>query len=168
MSDGKIEPIDQIAKNSEIFMLANQIPLLSLSNLRSVSPNHSVTTTHKNRPRIIAFTELNDFLSYELVPFYENLYMRAYDLRKNNGRRSRDALARPGVRKKMIEDIGFDIIDMRVEFADPLIPILSSFVDPKQAHSDHAKQPILMRHMLCGAVNGVLKNEGCIAAYQRK
>ena len=67
----------------------------------------------------------------------------------------------------MVEDIGFDIVDMRVEFADPLIPILSSFVDPKQAHSDHAKQPILMRHMLCGARGGELKNEGCIASNPR-
>ena len=169
MSDGKIEPIDHIAKDSEIFMLANQIPLLSLSNLSAVSTTPNlVTLAPKDRPRIIAFTELNDFLSYELVPFYENLYMRAHDLRDGNGRRSRDALARPGVRRQMIEDIGFDIIDMRVEFADPLIPILSSFVDPKQAHSDHAKQPILMRHMLCGAKDGSLKNEGCIAASSRK
>ncbi len=165
MNDEIPETIDQVTTNSEIFMLANQIPLLSLSNLKSVpTTKMKKPVRHDTRPRIIAFTELNDFLSYELVPFYENLYTRAYDLNHDNQRRDRNALSAPGVRQQMVEDIGFDIVDMRVEFADPIIPILKSFVDPKQAHSDHAKQPLLMRHMLCGAQNGKLKIEGCIAA----
>ncbi len=167
MNDGKYEVIDDISDGSEIFMLANQIPLLSLNNLRkqgvSATPRHVPAQT-QTRPRIIAFTELNDFLSYELVPFYETLYSRGYTAANRPKRRDKAAILNPDIRANMIEDIGFDIVDMRVEFADPLLPIMSSFVDPKQAHSDHAKQPLLMRYMLCGAQGGTLQNTGCHAA----
>jgi hypothetical protein len=173
MNDQRGDIIDELVDGSEIYMLANQIPLLSLSNLsvnpaRTHTPYTAPSRTAKVRPRIVALTELNDFLSYELVPFYETLYGRTYDLRHDGEKRTPDMLNMEGARAHMIEDIGFDIVDLRVEFADPLIPIIKSLVDPKQAHSDHAKQPLLMRYLLCGAQKGQLRTQNCTAALIKK
>ncbi|HHL43141.1 MAG TPA: hypothetical protein ENJ42_05955 [Hellea balneolensis] len=170
MHDGRVDILDQIMGKSEIFMFANQIPLLSLADLTPILDTNRpsiIQPTPTHRPKVIALSELNDFLSYELVPFYETLYGQSYDLKHQSQKRDyRDLKGREN-RQAMINDIGFDIIDMRIEFADPLFPVLKSLVDPKQAHSDHAKQPKLMQYLLCGAQNGKLNTNGCLAAQDK-
>ena len=161
MTDGRDTAIDDMIRGSEIYMLANQIPLLSLSDLgrkrASAPPNYSDV----DRPKIIAMSELNDFLTYELIPFYKQLWRRS--TRTDGLSNDSDD---PINRKAMIRNLGFDIIDMRLEFADKVVPVLKGFVDPLQAHTGHAGQPELMRYILCGAREGKLNNEGCLATEQ--
>ncbi len=171
LTDGVDNVIDEMIAGSEFYMLANQIPLLSLNdfNTKRIAPVKQFTP--QERPKIIAMSELNDFLTYELVPFYEHLYKltnRGPTLVANadNGARLISG-AQPGTpesRAAIVEAIGFDIVDMRLEFADRLVPLLDSFVDPLQAHGGHASEPLLMRYILCGANNGGLNDNHCLAA----
>ena len=159
LSDGRETIHDDMIRGSETFMLANQIPLLSLSNISNTRAPAIARLSDQDRPKIIAMSELNDFLSYELVPFYEQLWKRS--IRPNQ---SNNAPLDTYLRAKIIEDIGFEIIDMRLEFADKIIPLVGDFVDPKEAHSGHAKEPELMRYILCGASSGSLNLSQCRAA----
>lgn len=148
MTDGRETVHDVMIRQTQVFMLANQIPLLSLSDLsvRNTSrlSNYSLT----DRPTLIAFSEINDLLSYELVPFFEQLYENSQvdpDFRAENS----DVELTD--RQKILGLLGFNVIDMRVEFAKPLIPFVNSFVDPYFAHNGHVHQPEIMDLILCGA-----------------
>jgi len=74
--------------------------------------------------------------------------------------KSRDT---PKARANIAKALGFDVIDMRLEFADKIVPVLKGFVDPLQAHGGHSAEPELMLYMLCGAKDGKLNREGCLA-----
>jgi hypothetical protein len=158
LSDGKETIHDEMIRGSETYMLANQLALLSLSDLSSNASPSIAKMGPKERPKIIAMSELNDFLSYELVPFYEQLWKRSIRPEQNNRQYLDEYL-----RAQIIEKIGFEMIDMRLEFADKIIPLVSDFVDPKDAHSGHAGEPALMRYLLCGAVDGQLNDKECLA-----
>lgn len=158
LSDGKATIHDDIVRGSETYMLANQVALLSLSDLSPYRRKDIDKFSDKDRPKIIAMSELNDFLSYELVPFYEQLWKRSI-------RPEEDNLSgiTASVRRGLTEKLGFEMIDMRLEFADKIIPVLKGFVDPKDAHSGHAGEPELMLYLLCGAKNGQLNDKECLA-----
>jgi len=159
LSDGRETVHDEMILGSETYMLANQVPLLSLSDL-SAGPGITIAQiADQDRPKIIAMTELNDFLSYELVPFYEQLWRRSIRPEANN----LQALTVP-MREKIIQDIGFEMIDMRLEFADKIVPLLKGFVDPNDAHKGHAGEPELMLYMLCGALDAQLNGKECLAS----
>ena len=158
LSDGRETIHDDMIRGSETYMLANQLALLSLSDLSSKTSQPIAKIGPKDRPKIIAMSELNDFLSYELVPFYEQLWKRSIRPEQNN----LDYLDNR-LRAEIVEKIGFEMIDMRLEFADKIIPMLKGFVDPKDAHSGHAGEPELMLYLLCGAVDGQLNNKECLA-----
>jgi len=158
LADGRENILDEMVMGSETYMLANQLALLSLSNLTQGNHARVAKLSHLDRPKIIAMSELNDFLSYELVPFYEQLWKRS--IRPENN--SLAPLSDP-LREKMTAAIGFEMIDMRLEFADKIIPIIGGLVDPKQAHSGHAAEPELMLYMLCGAREGALNDKECLA-----
>jgi len=159
LSDGRETVHDEMILGSETYMLANQVPLLSLSDLSAAQGKTIARIADKDRPKIIAMTELNDFLSYELVPFYEQLWKRSIRPEANN----LQALTVP-MREKIIQDIGFEMIDMRLEFADKIVPLLKGFVDPNDAHKGHAGEPELMLYMLCGAVDAQLNGKECLAS----
>jgi len=158
MTDGRDGIIDDIITGSETYMLANQIALLSLSDLKlngnSVRP---ATTIEEQRPKIVAMSELNDFLTYELIPFYKQLYKRSSRTGENINPNTAEA------RADITNALGFDVVDMRLEFADKVVPVLKGFVDPLQAHGGHSAEPELMLYMLCGAKDGKLNHEGCLA-----
>jgi len=158
LTDGKDTTIDDMVTGSEIYMLANQIPLLSLSDFNrrgSVAPNKMEAT---KRPKIIAMSELNDFLTFELIPFYRQLWKHSSRIDGQNYDPDSDR-----ARKKIVDGLGFEVIDMRLEFADKVVSVLKGFVDPLQAHGSHAGEPALMQYILCGARNGKLNDEGCLA-----
>ena len=155
-SDGVDTVHDAMIAGSETIMLANQIPLFGLSELGRVPAR--MPDMAAERPTLVAVSEVNDFLSYEIVPFLEHLYRNSY---------------RPGgvpgsvpqsVRDELIREFGFNVIDVRTRFADRIIPVVGSFVDPIDAHSGHAREPGLMRLVLCGVRDGVPVTEGCLAA----
>ena len=158
LSDGLETIHDDMIRGSETYMLANQLALLSLSDISSKASDPIAKIGSKDRPKIIAMSELNDFLSYELVPFYEQLWKRSIRPEQNN----LDYLDNR-IRAEIVEKIGFEMIDMRLEFADKIIPMLKGFVDPKDAHSGHAGEPELMLYLLCGAVDGQINDKECLA-----
>ena len=159
LSDGRETVHDEMIYGSETYMLANQVPLLSLSDLSVGQGKAIARIADEDRPKIIAMSELNDFLSYELVPFYEQLWKRSIRPEANNLHALTDI-----TREKIIKDIGFEMIDMRLEFADKVVPLVKGFVDPNDAHKGHAGEPELMLYMLCGAENAQLNGKECLAS----
>lgn len=158
LSDGRETILDDMIAGSETFMLANQIALLSLSDLSQRAKPKPVNSFDKSRPKIIAFSELNDFLTYEINPFFEQIWKRQY--RRDETRPTTFDKER---RAAVSRALGFDFVDLRLEFADGVIPFFSDFVDPMQAHLGHAAEPELMLFILCGARDGQLNTEGCLA-----
>jgi len=156
MTDGRETVHDEMIKGTQIYMLANQIPLLSLSDISISDEMAPSAYTEEERPTIIAFSEINDFLTYELVPFYEQLYKNS----QRNKARKTGQNAEPD-RRDLVDLLGFNIIDMRVEFASPLVPIVRDFVDPLFAHNGHVRQPEIMEYIICGADNGEAYRESC-------
>ena len=168
LTDGEDNVIDDMIAGSEFFMLANQIALLSLNDLANVPRPPVKQFPAGQQPKIIAMSEVNDFLTYELIPFYEQLWKRSY--RRNEiapnifetSNKKTDPKS-PQARAQMVRDIGFDIVDMRLEFADRLIPLVDDLVDPLQAHGGHMAEPELVLYLLCGAKSARLNSNNCLA-----
>lgn len=156
MTDGRGNVYDDMIKGTQFFMLANQVPLLSLSDISETDRVVPEPYTDAERPTIVAMSEINDFLTYELVPFYRNLLGRS-----QRSSESQIDISREDERAKLIDLLGFNVIDMRVEFAAPVFPFVSGFVDPLYAHNGHVKQPEIIAYMLCGAKGGQLHVDGC-------
>lgn len=158
LTDNETTIIDQMIAGSEIYMLANQLALLSLSDISNSQVKPALNNPNTARPRIIALSEINDFLTYEINPFIENLWNLQY-VPPGQAVPEFDAAARENIS----QILGFDVVDVRVEFADPIISVVSGFVDPLQAHSKHVAEPEIIELMLCGAVNGDMSEENCLA-----
>lgn len=156
MTDGRGNVYDDMIKGTQFFMLANQVPLLSLSDISETDRVIPEPYTDEERPTIIAMSEINDFLTYELVPFYRNLLTRS--IREEDT--TFDMMSETE-RNRLINILGFNVIDMRVEFSPPVFPLIGGFVDPLFAHNGHVKQPELIAYMLCGAKSGQLNVDGC-------
>ena len=156
MTDGRGNIYDDMIKGTQFFMLANQVPLLSLSDISETERVVPEPYTSEERPTIIAMSEINDFLTYELVPFYRNL------LANSSREEDRDFdMMSESERNRLIDILGFNVIDMRVEFSPPVFPLVGGFVDPLYAHNGHVKQPEIIAYMLCGAKGGQLHVDGC-------
>jgi hypothetical protein len=156
MTDGRKNIYDEMIKGTQFFMLANQVPLLSLSDISETDRVIPEPYTREERPTIIAMSEINDFLTYELVPFYRNLLATSF--REEEG--TFDMMSE-SERNRLIDILGFNIIDMRVEFSPQVFPFVGGFVDPLFAHNGHVKQPEIIAYMLCGAKSGQLNVDGC-------
>lgn len=156
MTDGRGNVYDDMIKGTQFFMLANQVPLLSLSDISETDRVIPEPYSDADRPTIIAMSEINDFLTYELVPFYRNLLSKS--IRDENT--TFDMMSETE-RNRLIDILGFNIVDMRVEFSPPVFPFVGGFVDPLFAHNGHVKQPELIAYMLCGAKGGQLNVDGC-------
>ena len=156
MTDGRGNVYDDMIKGTQFFMLANQVPLLSLSDISETARVVPEPYSDEDRPTIVAMSEINDFLTYELVPFYRNLLKGS--LRDTN---SQIDLSIDTERARLIDLLGFNVVDMRVEFAKPVFPFVNGFVDPLFAHNGHVKQPEIIAYMLCGAKDGQLHMDGC-------
>lgn len=163
MTDNKETVHDNMIKQTQVFMLANQIPLLGLADLSDKEPFKPSNYTADERPTFIAFSEINDFLTYELVPFYEQLYKNS-KIDPSVSEQNLDTFDR----RTLIDKLGFNVIDMRVEFAAPLIPLVNSFVDPLYAHNGHVQQPRIMEYILCGANGRNVKIDGCGVTFTNK
>lgn len=158
MADGRDTIIDDMVAGSEIYMLANQLALLSLSDLSLSSKALPRIDDEKRRPKIIAFSEINDILTYEIGPFLEHLW----SFQENyTGGDVPDFT--PKRREQLAASLGFDIVDLRLEFADSPVPFFKGLVDPMQAHMGHSTEPRIMTFMLCGARDGSLNDDSCLA-----
>jgi hypothetical protein len=158
MTDGRETVHDFMIRQTQVFMLANQIPLLSLSDLSDRSAYRPSDYRPVDRPTFIAFSEINDLLSYELVPFYEQLYNKS---RTDPAFNEANTVLDGPARRKLVSRLGFNVIDVRVEFAKPPIPLVKSFVDPEFAHNGHVHQPEIMDFILCCADNYIARLGSC-------
>lgn len=163
MTDNKETIHDEMVKSTQIYMLANQIPLLGLSDISKTTSFGPSNYEDFERPTIVAFSEINDFLTYELVPFYEQLYKNS-----TSDPSYTDMMEDKFDRRKLIDLLGFNVIDMRVEFSPPLIPLVKDFVDPLFAHNGHVQQPRIMEYILCGANSRDVKIDGCGVIFTNK
>ena len=149
----------------EVFMLANQIPVLAPGELRKGAGTPSTEV----KARLIAFNEINDVLTYELVPYFEHLYnMRCRPQADAQIAVAAECLARmstplqmaehrallsdPMARQNLARVVGFEVVDVRAKFASQ--SWLTDAVDPLVAHGGYLDQPDLVRLMLCGVKDG--------------
>jgi len=156
LTDGRKTIIDKMISGSEIYMMANQLALLSLGDLSSAPVRPAYNDPGAPRPRVIALSEVNDFLTYEINPFFENLWAQRDNATDNTklGTSQRATIS---------QTLGFDFVDIRVEFADPIVSVFKDFVDPIQAHAKHVAEPGIIELMLCGAQSGEQRETGCDA-----
>ena len=163
MTDQKDTIVDDMIAGSEIYMLANQIALLSLSDLGQEPKAIPALDREKRRPRIVAFSEINDILTYEVGTFLEHLWTGRFV-----GAEETNTEFNAANRENVAAAIGFDFVDLRLEFADTVVPFFNGIVDPMQAHMGHSAEPQLMLYMLCGAREGKLHDHSCLATSDLK
>lgn len=159
LTDGRKTIIDKMIAGSEIYMMANQLALLSLGDLSKGPVSAAYNDPSSPRPKIVALSEVNDFLTYEINPFFENLWA----LRNGAPKNSKLDTA---TRATISQTLGFDFVDIRVEFADPIVSVFKDFVDPLQAHAKHVAEPGIIELMLCGAQSGEIRESGCDAGQE--
>jgi hypothetical protein len=170
----------------EVYMLANQIPLLGLGMVDSKKDYRKGAVFPTKKVKFVAVSEVNDLLTYELVPYFERLYfMRCrgatiklpdcdpttLNQKTRNEALGKDMAARrmrletdSKARQALIDSLGFDAIDIRVRFASNFIPLLPlallPFVDPMDAHSGHLSQPAIQDVIFCGVERGNPRSRG--------
>lgn len=166
----------------EVYMLANQLPLIGLGRM---GQPRSAVRLHPTHLKLVAVSELDDPLTYELVPYFEALYAQRCASQPavasrpgpgaqvepcadggSKGYRERiDALAKtPPVREQLVRSLGFDVLDVRVRFAAPVAAGLGWLAkDPHRAHSDYMNSTQVQQAVMCGADNGHVRrvSEGC-------
>lgn len=160
---------DVIAQKPEVYLLANQISLIGLGQLKSTVFEASGSEIESSVPvvqretaaQLVAFSEVNDFLTYEIIPYIEQIWLRTTRARPDGGSgpvRTRAELLNPSndntLRRAMVSDFGFDVIDVRVEFAGPVFGIIQSVADPLDAHTGMNKQDFITQLIVCGANDG--------------
>lgn len=151
----------------EVFMFANQIPLLGGGKLKSVVSSAVARAEPAKKTRFIAVSEINDLLTYELVPYFEHLYF----LRCTEGQactidyfkqRMDKFRTDPDARRAYVDELGFEVIDVRAKFAANVFPFVP-LVNPLQAHGGHLRAAPVRNVFLCGAEEGQLRTAGCSA-----
>ena len=145
----------------EIHMLANQIPLVGVGRLGS---NRSQSKIAGKSLALVAYSEINDLLTYELVPYFEQLYyVRCYGERpvasECSATGDQEFAKRAGplakdIRTALVGQLGFDVVDVRLRFAPNKIFFYSGLKDPGVAHSGHLGSESALTLLLCGAEKG--------------
>jgi hypothetical protein len=160
----------------EVYMLANQLPLIGLGRLGTP---RSTERLHPLGLSLIAMSELDDPLTYELVPYFEHLYAQRCGSHPSEANATStttctDALGKdypqrfarlansPQAREHLIETLGFQVTDVRLRFAPALIPGLGWWMtDPYRAHTDFMRQTSVRRAIVCGAEDGRIREHPC-------
>jgi hypothetical protein len=150
----------------EVFFFANQIPLLATARLQKTPPSFKST----KKTKYVAISEINDALTYELVPYFEHLYFErcrnwteqtkhmlegcVSSNETDKKLRNEYFMENRKIREAYRDALGYDIVDVRAQFAQPLFKVVRSFVDPAQAHLGHIESRPVRDLVLCGAKNG--------------
>jgi hypothetical protein len=153
----------------EVFFFANQIPLLSAARLQKTPPSFKSI----KKIKYVAISEINDALTYELVPYFEHLYFErcrnwteqtkhlfegcVSSAGTDKNERITSFLENRKIREAYRDALGYDVVDVRAQFAQPMFKVVRSFVNPAQAHLGHIESRPVRDMMLCGAKNGVPK-----------
>ncbi len=146
----------------EVFLLANQIPLLGVGRLSS-----EPRIAQLPKPtRLVAISEINDVLTYELVPYFEHLFIEQCRTAKVLPRQPKldcvdytparlaAELASESGRTKLVSSLGFDVVDVRVRFAGPVSAFVPDLISPLDAHTKHMTVPFIRDLIVCGAQKG--------------
>lgn len=154
----------------EVYLMANQIPLVAASRLTDFGASTSQSAPARTGMGIkyVAFTEVDDLLSYELVPYFEHLaYLRCRladektrELQNPScGAADPTEMARKFKgndqrRRDLVSQLGFDVVDVRVKFAPRFTPITEDYADYQEAHTGYLRNDQVVRALVCGAKNG--------------
>lgn len=143
-SQGPDAPLIEMVmrQQPEVFMLANQLALVGLGDLHPPGSSGVAPTSHPGR--IIALSEINDLLTYEIVPYVELLWTRSRELEGLPAEMTMED------RERLVSLFGFEVIDLRLRFAGPALGFIPTAADPMAAHSGHAENSTLMALMICG------------------
>lgn len=149
--------------NIELHMFANQIPLIGVGRLGEKRTSRSISGKFI---KVVAYSEINDLLTYELVPYFEQMYyVRCYGAKAADPnckaapdaewtKRSKSFFRDFEARRQLVSDLGFDVIDVRLQFAPNEIAIYSGLKSPAIAHSGHMKSDSVVSLFLCGVESG--------------
>ncbi|MGN5753749.1 hypothetical protein ACNQO8_00780 [Acinetobacter calcoaceticus] len=151
LSDVLAKKIEEGVSNDtiELHMLANQLPLIGLGRMGA---QRSANKIYGKNLRLVAYSEINDLLTFELVPYFEQMcYTRGDSKNRCN---IRDSGKNDLNRKLLVNDLGFDAVDIRLTFAPNLFKFYSGFKDPKIAHSGYLMSSSAVNILLCGVNNG--------------
>jgi hypothetical protein len=165
LSGGAARAIKSAVANDviEIFMLANQIPLLGIGRLGQFERAGDLSP---KKIRLIAISEVNDLLTYELVPYFEHLYFHrcygndARGLQKNPEckdtfeddfkKRQSSFITNTAARGNFVKELGFEVVDVRARFAENTFWVFSGLKNPLSAHTQHLSDASVRGAMLCG------------------
>jgi hypothetical protein len=155
-----------------VYLIANQIPLLAAARLSPIpSGSHPAAPAPTDaRIRYVAFTDVDDLLSYELVPYFEHLAYLRCRLRDEKTRELQnpecgasdpEAMVRllkndKGRRNDLVRDLGFDVVDVRVKFSPPIFPLYPRYGNYQEAHTGYLRDKTVRRAIICGAAEGKL------------
>lgn len=115
-----------------VYLMANQIPLLAAGRLQVASTSQRTAPKLKQPLTFVAFSEINDLMTYELVPYFEHMvYVRH---RENYNAERATRLRTAAERQQLVQQLGFDVVDVRLSFASK-VPIVD-MVRPDEAHSN--------------------------------
>lgn len=135
----------------ELHMLANQLPLIGLGRM---GENRSKSKIQGKNLKFVAYSEINDLLTYELVPYFEQMcYTRegeSADSRCNKIYSENDP-----IRKNLSKELGFDAVDVRLSFAPNLVSFYSGFKNPSIAHIGYLQSTAALNVLFCGVSNGI-------------
>lgn len=117
-----------------VYLMANQIPLLAAGRLRVVGDGTQRPDAKLSSPlTFVAFSEINDLMTFELVPYFEHMnYLRQREW--YDGERA-IRLRTDAERLALVNSLGFDVVDVRLSFAWTL-PIVG-LAWPDDAHSNY-------------------------------
>ncbi|WP_285413655.1 hypothetical protein [Variovorax sp. efr-133-TYG-130] len=147
----------------ELHMFANQIPLVGVGRM---GDTRSIRRIAGKQLKIVAYSEINDLLTFELVPYFEQLYyVRCYGPKAGDStcsagavneftRRTSNFYEDQAERNKLVSDLGFDVVDVRLKYAPNQISIYSGLKDPSIAHSGYIDRDVVLGMLLCGVENG--------------
>lgn len=152
----------------EVYLMANQIPLVAASRLSRVGDETRSSTPARTRTKVkyVAFTEVDDLLSYELVPYFEHLaYLRCRLDEKGVPQNPQCGAANPTSmvrqlkgdsqrRTALVDELGFDVVDVRVKFSPPIFPLALNYADYQEAHTGYLRNEQVRQALICGAEDG--------------
>lgn len=148
-----------LSQRPEVFMLANQIPLIGLGRLDNDGVGVARDASFAPAAKLVAISEVNDLLTFELVPYVQGLARRSDQVLH------RQTPASPG---ELVAEFGFEVVDVRVEFAGSFYGFVFPFADPDQAHAGHVEQHFVMRLMICGTGSASSAQSQPCARYTRE
>jgi hypothetical protein len=126
----------------------------------------------------VSFSEVNDLLSYELVPYFEHeYYMRCrvqpfaiagFDAGCASGGAMQAVLKlkpKGDERRALVKELGFNVVDVRVRFAPPISRFIAEYADPQEAHTGYMRSGPVRQAIICGTDGKKVRgpSDGCVA-----